>query len=57
MQKQIKLQPRLRNGKLVPELRLSGLWLEKQGFLSGQKVTITIRKELLIIRPVGEAAQ
>ena len=53
--KQIKLQPKIRSlsfgQKVVPELKMSGVWLEKQGFLAGQNVTITIRKELLIIQP------
>jgi hypothetical protein len=52
-QKQVKLQPKRRllayDEKQVPELRISGVWLEKAGFKAGQKVNIEIRDEQLII--------
>ena len=56
MSKKIKLQPRLRrlayNEKIVPELKISGVWLEEIGFKAGSIVNITIREELLIIQPI-----
>jgi hypothetical protein len=55
-EKQIKLQPKYRRlvygDKIVPELKLSGLWLEAIGFKAGEKVTITIREQELIITAI-----
>ncbi|ELR68586.1 hypothetical protein C900_00234 [Fulvivirga imtechensis AK7] len=52
--KQIKLQPRHRalsyGQKIVPELKLSGVWLEKSGFKAGEMVNVTVREGLLIIQ-------
>jgi len=54
--KQVKLQPRHRalsyGQKIVPELKISGVWLERLGFKAGESVSITVREELLIIQPV-----
>ncbi len=51
--KQVKLQPKYRalvyGQKIVPELKLSGVWLEELGFKPGELVSITTREELLII--------
>jgi hypothetical protein len=50
----LKIQPRFRtntyNIKDVPEIRMSGNWLEKLGFLHGKRVLVTTMNELLIIR-------
>lgn len=37
--------------RTVPELRLSGLWLEEQGFKAGVSVDIRVSKGKLIITP------
>ncbi len=54
--KRVKLQPRYRSlayrQKIVPELKLSGVWLEELGFKPGSEVSITIREELLIITAI-----
>lgn len=53
--KQVKLQPKVRHlsysQKVVPELKLSGVWLEKLGFKAGSKVKITAVSGQLIIEP------
>ncbi|MGJ1457969.1 SymE family type I addiction module toxin [Sphingobacterium multivorum] len=36
-------------GRVVPELRLSGVWLEEMGFTGGQKLDIRVSKDRLII--------
>lgn len=50
----IKLQPKFRtlasSQKIVPELKISGVWLEEQGFYAGQTVEITIAEKQLIIK-------
>jgi toxic protein SymE len=55
-QKQVKLQPKYRaltyGQKTVPELKLSGVWLEKLGFRAGEKVNIIIREQELIITTI-----
>ncbi len=45
------LQKRYRygDGKVVPELRLSGVWLEEMGFTGGIKVEIDISRGKLVI--------
>ena len=45
------LQKRYRygDGKVVPELRLSGVWLEEMGFTGGQKVDVNISRGKLVI--------
>jgi len=37
--------------QIVPELRLSGLWLQEQGFRAGVSVEIRVSKGKLIITP------
>jgi hypothetical protein len=55
MTKTIKLQPKLRqladSTKIVPELKISGVWLEKIGFKAGATVHITVKEKQLIIGP------
>jgi hypothetical protein len=52
--KAVKLQPKFRtlasSQKIVPELKISGIWLEEQGFYAGQTVEITIADKQLIIK-------
>jgi toxic protein SymE len=54
--KQVKLQPKYRSltygQKTVPELKLSGVWLEKLGFRPGEKVNIAIKENQLIITTI-----
>ncbi len=54
--KQVKLQPELRklaySEKIVPVLRLSGVWLEQNGFKVGGQVSITIEQNQLTIKPL-----
>ena len=38
--------------RIVPELRLTGVWIEQLGFKIGETVNITTRDRLLIIEPV-----
>ena len=46
------------SNKAVPQLILSGLWVEELGFKIGETVNITTRDRLLIIEPVeGEAKE
>lgn len=51
--KQVKLQPKHRalaySQKIVPELKVSGVWLEAAGFKAGEKVSIAIKEHQLII--------
>ena len=53
--KEVKLQPKYRSlvfgQKIVPELKISGVWLEEQGFYAGQLVEITVQNQELIIKP------
>lgn len=37
-----------------PQIRLSGNWLQKAGFTIGRNLTITVMKNMLIIRPAKE---
>lgn len=37
---------------LVPELKISGLWMAEQGFEAGAMVDISVRHGELVIRPV-----
>lgn len=52
--KAVKLQPKFRSlasgWKIVPELKISGIWLEAQGFYAGQTVEITMTENQLIIK-------
>jgi hypothetical protein len=53
--KKLKIQPKYRqlaySEKFVPELRLSGVWLEQSGFKIGAQVYITIKDQELVIKP------
>lgn len=48
-----KLQQKYRSlsygSKFVPELRLSGVWLEELGFIGGQKLDVNISRGKLVI--------
>lgn len=50
----LKIQPKTRPNKYhykdVPEIKLCGNWLEKLGFMHGQRVSITAMPGLLVIR-------
>lgn len=50
-----KLQQRYRSlscgERTVPELRLSGVWLEEQGFRAGVSVDIRVSRGRLVITP------
>jgi len=50
--RQVKIYPHYRDNKTVPQLRLSGIWLEELGFKVGDQVSITMREALLIIEPI-----
>jgi toxic protein SymE len=39
--------------RIVPELRLCGVWLEQSGFKIGEQVQITIRNQEITIKPVS----
>jgi hypothetical protein len=55
-EKEVKLHMKYRQGvsgsKIIPELKLSGVWLEAAGFKAGSKVVIEIKDQELIIKPV-----
>lgn len=38
-------------GRIVPELRLCGVWLERSGFKVGEQVQLTIKDQEIIIKP------
>ena len=40
------------DNKEVPQLRISGVWIEQLGFRVGERVNVTTRDRLLIIEPV-----
>lgn len=40
-------------GRIVPALRLCGIWLEQSGFEIGEQVQITIRDQEIIIKPLS----
>lgn len=46
----IKLQPKHRSSKIVPELRINGLWLKDAGFEAGKMVQIITGINELIIK-------
>lgn len=50
----LKTQPKTKFNKYsqkdVPEIELCGEWLEKLGFVYGQRVSITTMQRLLVIR-------
>ena len=45
------------DNKEVPQLRLSGIWIEQLGFKVGEMVKITTRDRLLIIEPLKSLDQ
>ena len=55
--KQVKLQPKHRalsyGQKIVPELKISGVWLERHGFKAGEQVEIIVSQNELIIKPLS----
>ncbi len=58
--RQLKIHGLLRRNKYrknteVPQLRLSGVWMEQLGFKVGDRVSITTRDRLLIIEPLQVA--
>lgn len=56
--RKLKIHPKYRPlsssfyGRIVPELRLSGVWLEQSGFKIGEQVQITIKDQEIIIKPL-----
>ena len=51
--KRTKLTKVSRKGKKVtPQLRISGKWLQENGFNEDKQVDIIVREELLIIQPI-----
>ncbi|MDL2313254.1 type I toxin-antitoxin system SymE family toxin, partial [Bacteroidales bacterium OttesenSCG-928-B11] len=44
-------------GKIVPELRLCGNWLEAAGFSPNEYVSVTVMDGLLIIRQAKEEGE
>lgn len=55
--RKLKIQPRYRplatsyNNRVVPELRLSGVWLEELGFKVGEQVLLVVSDQEIIIKP------
>lgn len=45
------------DNKEVPELRLTGIWIEQLGFKVGETISVTTRDRLLIIEPLEEEAK
>lgn len=45
------------DNKEVPQLRISGIWIEQLGFRVGETVNVTTRDRLLIIEPVEGVAK
>lgn len=43
------------DNKEVPQLRISGVWIEQLGFKVGDTINITTRDRLLIIEPLEVA--
>jgi toxic protein SymE len=56
--RKLKIYPKHRSlsgssfGRVVPELRLCGQWLEQSGFRIGEQVQVTIKEQEIIIKPV-----
>ena len=55
--RKLKVYPKYRplsgyTDRFVPELRLSGIWLERSGFRIGEQVEIIIRNQELVIKPL-----
>lgn len=55
--RQVKLHPHYRtltyHNKVVPQLKISGVWLEQVGFRADEHVIITVEHEKLTIQPAG----
>jgi toxic protein SymE len=60
--RKLKIYPKHRSlatsdyGRIVPELRLCGVWLEESGFKVGEQVQITVKDQQLIIEPLKTEA-
>lgn len=39
--------------RIVPELRLCGVWLERSGFKIGEQVQVTIKDQEITIKPIS----
>lgn len=56
--RKLKIHPKYRPlatsfyGRVVPELRLCGVWLEQSGFKVGEQVQITVKDQEIIIKPI-----
>lgn len=56
--RKLKVYPKYRplsssySGRIVPELRLCGQWLEQSGFRIGERVQVTIKDQEIIIKPM-----
>lgn len=56
--RKLKVYPKYRplsssySSRIVPELRLSGVWLEQSGFRIGERVQVTIKDQEIIIKPL-----
>lgn len=56
--RKLKVYPKYRplassySSRIVPELRLSGVWLERSGFRIGEQVEIIIRDQEIVIKPL-----
>ena len=55
----IKIQPKYRYNKhstvIVPEITLSGMWLEQIGFLIENRIMVQTSHNLIVIRPMKHA--
>jgi hypothetical protein len=58
--RKLKIQPKYRslatsyNGRIVPELRLSGVWLEQLGFKVGEQVLLVVSDQEIVIKPLAD---
>lgn len=56
--RKLKIQPKYRSlatsyhDRIVPELRLCGVWLEQSGFRVGEHVQVIIKDQEIIIKPL-----
>ncbi len=61
MMRSLKIQPQFRgdyhNQRRVPVIRLGGVWLERLGFTTHQRVTITTMHKLIIIQLEEQAEE
>lgn len=57
--RKLKVYPKYRpltnsySGRIVPELRLCGVWLEQSGFKIGEQVQITVKDQEITIKPIS----